>query len=614
MNAEFKVTCYSSEGAVFTIDPVVEVSGDDIRMTIPREKLCSPRLNKIRVETNLTRAKVGDEGYMFYPTNFGCAFVMTKFTERKVQDYEFESWLSATPVCGICENENALFCRVDKEAFDARFYVTFKNGIYSICPEFLFDGDEPDEDVVIVYHRMPGASYSDMARYYRQYQMDYRGCVPLKERVKRRDALRRAAEGMELRIRMGWKPIPTPVRHQTLENEPPMYVACDIAELNKIIDKMHEMGVGKAELCLVGWGPGGHDGRFPQQYPSDPRFGGDDELRKFIAKAQGYGYQVVCHTVSFGAYEIANNFDRDLLVKTKALDENGEPAVYVRTIYKKNGLNGGEPYCVCPKHAYETYAVKDLPVVRGYGFEGLHYIDELTAYVPEKCYDKKHPGSRRDNWKYNRKLAQLSRDLFGGYQSEGYMDYMNADLDAILYVGCITRFPHPNYPIVDRGIPFWQLVYHGIVLSNPTSSTVNYPIKDRDLQLKFFEYGGRPVMYFNSKFGEDRNWMGDVDLFNKTDEEIEDSVRALKRAYDDYEALLYLQYEFMDDHRMIAPKVYRTTYSDGSVMTCDYNNFTYTLEKPGEEARTVEMYKMKAPRSCVDKAADGNSNFTLMNN
>ena len=101
---------------------------------------------------------------------------------------------------------------------------------------------------------------------------------------------------------------------------------------------------------------------------------------------------------------------------------------------------------------------------------------------------------------------------------------------------------------------------------------------------------------------------------NKTDEEIEDSVRALKRAYDDYEALLYLQYEFMDDHRMIAPKVYRTTYSDGSVMTCDYNNFTYTLEKPGEEARTVEMYKMKAPRSCVDKAADGNSNFTLMNN
>ena len=104
MNAEFKVTCYSSEGAVFTIDPVVEVSGDDIRMTIPREKLCSPRLNKIRVETNLTRAKVGDEGYMFYPTNFGCAFVMTKFTERKVQDYEFESWLSATPVCGICEN------------------------------------------------------------------------------------------------------------------------------------------------------------------------------------------------------------------------------------------------------------------------------------------------------------------------------------------------------------------------------------------------------------------------------------------------------------------------------------------------------------------------------
>ena len=60
MNAEFKVTCYSSEGAVFTMEPVVEENGAEIRMTIPREQLCSPRLNKIRIETNLTRAKVGD--------------------------------------------------------------------------------------------------------------------------------------------------------------------------------------------------------------------------------------------------------------------------------------------------------------------------------------------------------------------------------------------------------------------------------------------------------------------------------------------------------------------------------------------------------------------------
>ena len=37
MNAEFKVTCYSSEGAVFTMEPVVEENGAEIRMTIPRE-------------------------------------------------------------------------------------------------------------------------------------------------------------------------------------------------------------------------------------------------------------------------------------------------------------------------------------------------------------------------------------------------------------------------------------------------------------------------------------------------------------------------------------------------------------------------------------------------
>ena len=65
----------------------------------------------------------------------------------------------------------------------------------------------------------------------------------------------------------------------------------------------------------------------------DERYGTDAELRQFIAKAQRMGYQVVCHTVSCGAYEIADNFDRDLL--TKKRDENGDLAPYIREHYKR---------------------------------------------------------------------------------------------------------------------------------------------------------------------------------------------------------------------------------------------------------------------------------------
>ena len=584
MKELFRIIGNNVNGTAREFEPVVEDYGNVLKLSVPKRLLEGARLNTVIVETSLLQAQTGEEGYFFFPTNFGNGFVLCRFGER--ENAEFATWLSAMPVCGFGGNERGVFVRVEGQSGDARFVVKVENGIYSISPRFDLQGDDPEEDISVFFYKMPNAEYPDMAKVYRKYQMEVKGCKPLRERAEQREPLRKAAEAMEIRIRMGWKPIPTPIRHQTEENEPPLHVTCTVEALNKIVDKMQEKGIDKAEICVVGWGMGGHDGRFPQQYPSDPRYGGDDELRKFIARAQRMGYQIVCHTVSCGAYEIANNFDRAELAKRR--NEKGEYYPFVRDIYKANGLNGGEPYAVCPQRAYERYAKNDLPVVRGYGFCGLHYVDELTAYVPEKCDDPNHPVSRKKAQEYYRKIAQLAKALFGGYQSEGYMDYMNADVDAILYVGCHTKDTSKYNSLFEEGIPFWQLVYHGIVLSNPTAETVNYPLKDAIQNLIFIEYGGRPLLYFNSKFGPNRNWMGDCDLYCDSDEAIEKSVSALKAAYDEYEPLRYLQYEFMENHEKLSDTLYRTTYSDGTTVTVDYEECSYTVNKPdGEVIRKV---------------------------
>lgn len=573
----FRVTGTTMSGAVRMIEYVTEDYGNVLKFIIPKRNLDKGRYNTIVVETDLLTAKAGEKGYFFYPTNFGNGIMLTRFDEKP--DAELLTWLSAMPVCGLCEQEKSSFVRIEGQSGDARFEVSVKNNVYAIKPRFDLQGEDPEEDITIFFYRMPNATYVDMAKVYRKYQMEVKGCKPLRERAEMREPLRKAAEAPEIRIRMGWKPIPTPIRHQTEANEPPLYVTCTVEMLNKLVDKMQKAGIDKAEICLVGWGVGGHDGRFPQQYPSDPRYGGDDELRKFIAKAQRMGYQVVAHTVSCGAYEIADNFDRAELAKRR--NEKGEYYPFVRDVYKMNGLNGGEPYAVCPKRAYERYAKEDLPVVRGYGFQGLEYVDELTAYIPEKCDDPNHPVSRKQAQGYYKKIAQLAKALFGGYQSEGFMDYMIDAMDAILYVGIRTKFESkPFNPLYDEGIPFWQLVYHGIVLSNPTSRTVNYPIKDANANLVFVEYGGRPLLYINSKFGPGRDWMGKNDLYSLTDEDLDRSVKAIKAAYDEYEPLQYLQYEFMENHEKLSDTLYRTTYSDGTTVTVDYDALSYTVKKP----------------------------------
>jgi len=570
----FNVICHTLSGEELEVPYSVKTEGARTVLTVKREELLGKKCDYLSVRSDLTTAPAG-KGNMVYPTNFNYGCILTEFKERP--DCEWRHHPSTMPVACICEIPEAVYIHALGCGIDCRFFVECKSNVYSLVPEFVFDGDDPDEDIVLLYKNIPGASYDKMAIEYRNYQLTEGGCEPITEKVKKRPMVEKALNCPELRVRMGWKPQPTPVRHQTVENEPEMYVACTVKDLNRVIDKMHEVGVKGVEMCLVGWAAGGHDGRFPQHYPIDERFGTDDELRTFIEKAKSYGYMVTCHSNSMGSYEIADNFDWDKLVQKP--DGDGNITHWIRSNYQKTGLQGGEPFMVCPKFADEFYAKNDFPVIRSYGFEGLHYVDELSACMPEKCYAKDHPASRRDIVEHYRNIAKLSIDLFGGCQSEAWFDFINSHMDYSLYTSVHSQLvPGRDPEIFDEIVPFFVLVYHGIVMSNAASATINYPIKQEFERLRAIEFGSRPLLYINSMFCG-RDWMGKVDLYNKTDEDVEIAARAVKNAQDDYEPLKHLQYCFMDKHEKVSEGVYRITYSNGEVIVVDYNKGDYKLIK-----------------------------------
>ena len=91
---------------------------------------------------------------------------------------------------------------------------------------------------------------------------------------------------------------------------------------------------------------------------------------------------------------------------------------------------------------------------------------------------------------------QLCHDKFGGFASEGAFDYMARYLDYALYVA----WSDLDDNFFDAEIPLWELVYHGIILYNPSTATVNYTLKGENSERKLMEYGGRPSFYFYSKF------------------------------------------------------------------------------------------------------------------
>lgn len=515
-----------------TYEPIIKTSGNISKITIPKERIGSG-VEYIEINSDYFTANAGDDGYYVVATVYGNGSHICKFTEK--EDEELILKQNLMPIVGIKKKDCTLL--VTAEGMKSGFYVRVgvKDNKYFLALRFVLDKNEPYEDVSLDIRKLAdNADYNDMAREYRQYQLERGACVPLKERIKSNPSLAYAAEAVEIRIRMGWKPAPPEVLEQTLENEPEMHVACTFDRVKDIIDELKKQGVEKAQLCLVGWNKSGHDGRWPTIFPVEEKLGGEKKLRELIKYAQDNGYQIVCHTNSTDWYNIADKeFPKEDSV---AQDASGSFVLCGK-------WSGGQGHNLCPVKAYEI-AKQELPKVAELGFSGLHYIDVMSIVPLRRCHNPSHPATERDTEGLYNQIGDLSHELFGGFASEGAFDFASPYLDYALYV----TFAGSVSSLFDEEIPLWQLVYHGIILSNPSAATINYVIKDESSRKKLMAYGGRPSFYIYSSFVTGGNWMGDEDLVCDTDEQLKYTVSKIKEAYDELETNKHLQLEFMESY------------------------------------------------------------------
>ena len=473
------------------------------------------------------------------------------------------------PFFGAVLPEGAFVAIVTGMPYNYSFTAELKKGVYELSMAYDFHMEDVYEDLAVSFVPLAGAeaNYAGMARAYRAYQLKRGAVKPLRERAKAQPILDYAARWPEVRVRHAWKPVPSPVPDQTVKDEPPVKPVITFERFKEIADAFKRQGIGGAEFCLVGWNVGGHDGRWPQVFPVEPSLGGEAKLREAIAYAQGLGYEVVAHGNHRDAYLIADSWDAEY-IREKNADGTLRRG---RTTW-----GGGRMYTICPQRAYERFALQQMPMVRALGFRGLHYLDVYSCVGAERCDDPRHPLNERQSAAWVGHILQLGRDTFGGIASEGSYDQNAGQLDYVLYVSFARPFDAATYKgLVDRLVPMFQLVYNGIILSNPYTTTVNAPLKGRASELKTIEFGGRPSFYFYANFltpGKGKNWMGDEDLTCATDDELARSVAAIKRGVDAYQKVWRLQYEYMEGHDELAPGVYRTRYADGTRVYVNYND------------------------------------------
>ena len=515
---------------------------------------------QLRVLPELGNAVAGDEGYWILPRTISRVGEMqTFFTERADVDYAYEkpmlSWYGIKKA-GLC-----CLVRVYRNYW-YKMHAIIQNNNYSVFPEFDFTvHDKVYDDIRIEVVVLPeDADYNDMARTERELRLARGEILTLAEKCKS-PATEYARKYPLVRIRMGWKTSPSPVLHQTEQTEPDMFVACDFQRVRDIADELKRQGVEGAELQLVGWNRSGHDGRFPQLFPADPRLGGTEGLKKTIEYVKSLGYRISTHTNTIDCYPIADTFDWDDVVVRR--DGN----------YHQCGhYSGGYAYHVCLEKQWKN-TKRDLPQLAALGENGLHFTDVISIEIPDDCHAEGHPSSTENGVFYAQKIIEYTSGLFGGFSSEGCMDFALKNLDFGLYSTFGNGFGKKVIPVADRYLPLFEVAYHGTVLYNPTATTVNYTAQPPEERLSMILRGGKPAMYFYSKFrtGGQKNWMGENDLTCATDEALQWSVARIKEAAEEQTRLADKQLLFMERYDFLENGIQKATYSDGSAIV---GNFT----------------------------------------
>lgn len=530
--------------------PCIEERSGGYYLTFHKETLKD--VQKLHVLPLLAKAEAGSEGFFITPRNIEMSGdLLVKFVPRKDTCYSYN--LPIMSCYGIKTAEVCALVRIERN-YKYSFAFQIKDGVYSLETVFDFTKNDPvyDDIRIEIVPMKADATLGDFAAAERNLRLERGEIVPLAEKCKQ-EAVEYARKYPLIRIRMGWKQSPSPVLHQTQENEPEMHAVVTFARVRDIADALKAHGVEGVELQLVGWNKSGHDGRFPQLMPPEEKLGGMEELKKTIAYVKDLGYRISLHTNTIDAVEIADTFTWDDVVVTR----DGE-------YYQCGHYSGGYAYHVCLEKQLKN-AMRDLPEVAELGLNGLHFTDVISIVVPDTCCSKDHPCYTAQGIRLAQENIHYTRELFGAFSSEGCMDFALKELDYGLYVSFGDGFGRANIPVTDALVPFFELTYHGILLYNPTSPTVNYPIKTPADKLTFRMRGGRPSFYFHSKFryGEP-NWMGDVDFVATDNASMNYAVGLIAKEAERYAPMADLQYVYMKDYILHENAVEEAVYCDGT--------------------------------------------------
>ncbi len=384
--------------------------------------------------------------------------------------------------------------------------------------------DPVDRRVRLVALKPEQASYSGVGNLFRDHLLRERGVRTLRQRAADNPEVAYFMDSVYLRVMMGMK-------RSQLDGRGEMRSFQSWDQFRESIPLFEAAGFRKVNFVFVGANYQGHDGAHPTVFPLEEAHGGERAFRRMMQRLDQAGYRATFHLNYKDTYRCSPDWTPEAI----QVNEYGELRFHGAWI-------GGFSYQAIPQEMLERFGRRDLPRLRELGLRGMHYWDACLSVMEETFPSRAGVPANRI----------LTRREYG----EGALAYFRYAAEVFGTVGCETSiapllgivvnvgnttYPHGGASrrlpangfceagLIDHWVPLQHIIYHGLCC---------YAAGPELAGRTGYEFNAAPtkqeVDQIRERYLRHLEWGGDLD------------------------------YAFIVDHRQLAPRFTRTTFSDGT--------------------------------------------------
>ncbi|MFW6308823.1 MAG: DUF5696 domain-containing protein [bacterium] len=328
-----------------------------------------------------------------------------------------------------------------------------------------------------------------------------------------------------------------------------------------ILEELEQQGIKKVKVNFQGWMEEGVSNSFVRNLEPAAMLGGEEkfqELIEYFKENESELYPEVDFLKVDGNNTSSVNERKELAYQ---LDQNlAETYMYEENTFLRSS-----------NHFWYLYSPKHLPdLLQEFQDNDKYQRERISlASLGNKVFSDFNKNNYIDQEKSLKIIRKQLDDIAGDYNilARGANEYM------LPYTRDILKLPDTdsNHKIVDRGIPFNQIVLHGFF------NYAGYPLNDlnrytdkEDKILRALEIGQLP--YYKWIY-EKSMQIKDTDYEYLLSVDYRDWLEEAGEIYNEVAPILNrVQGHLIEDHKQIAEKVYLTEYEKGPVIIVNYNN------------------------------------------